>query len=213
MPWFLCPCWSMNPESVYYLFLRIWKYLKTSFLFVGPCDRDYHLGSNFWKFYLIRTGFPVVEPVSLVKVFKLFRLEWIFFGVQIVDTVGRCTTSYLLAGPACSWCLVFLPNCCNRFDLGCTVSELPMCLWWVIYHRSLSVCVFGFHQSRAVLTITLCKWLFLDSSPARCMVGFTHDDQMSHEWEKSIPWGKDLGNHFWPPTSRNSSGKGDFCSL
>jgi hypothetical protein len=29
--WFLCPCWSMNPESVYYLFLRIWKYLKTSF--------------------------------------------------------------------------------------------------------------------------------------------------------------------------------------
>jgi hypothetical protein len=29
-------------------------------------------------------------------------LEWIiFFGVQSVDTIGRCTTSYLLAGPAC----------------------------------------------------------------------------------------------------------------
>ncbi len=28
-----------------------------------------------------------------------------FFGVQSVDTVGRCT-SYLLAGPTCLWCLV-----------------------------------------------------------------------------------------------------------
>ncbi len=42
--------------------------------------------------------------------FKLFRLELIFFwGVQSVDTVGRCTTSTsddLLAGPMCLWCLV-----------------------------------------------------------------------------------------------------------
>ncbi len=39
-----------------------------------------------------------------MKVFRLFRLEWIFLGVEreSVDTVvGRCTTSsYLLAGPA-----------------------------------------------------------------------------------------------------------------
>jgi hypothetical protein len=35
-------------------------------------------------------------------------LDWngLFFGVQSVDTVGRCTTSYLLAGPVCVWCLV-----------------------------------------------------------------------------------------------------------
>jgi len=51
-------------------------------------------------FYLIRTGFTLGEPVSLVKVFRLFRLEQCFFGVQSVNTVGRCTTSYLLAGPA-----------------------------------------------------------------------------------------------------------------
>jgi hypothetical protein len=41
--------------------------------FLGPCplrDRDYGIGSNFWKFYLLE------EPVShLVKVFTLFRLE------------------------------------------------------------------------------------------------------------------------------------------
>jgi hypothetical protein len=46
--------------------------------FVGPWD--YRIRSNFWKFYLIRTGFRLGELVPLVKVF-LFRLEWIFFGV------------------------------------------------------------------------------------------------------------------------------------
>jgi hypothetical protein len=65
------------------------------FHLLGP--GDYGIGSNFWKFCLIRTGFTLGELVSLVKV---FRLEQSFFGVQSVDTVGRCTTSYLLAGPA-----------------------------------------------------------------------------------------------------------------
>jgi hypothetical protein len=72
--------------------------------FIGPCshrDRDYRIWSNFWKFYLTKTGFRLCEPVCLVKVFRLFKLEQICFGVQSVDTVGRCTTSYLLAGPAC----------------------------------------------------------------------------------------------------------------
>jgi hypothetical protein len=62
-------------------------------------DRDYHIESNFWKFYLIRTDFTLREPVPLVKVFRLLRLEHIVFGVQSVDRVGGCTTSYLLAGP------------------------------------------------------------------------------------------------------------------
>ncbi len=25
-----------------------------------------------------------------------------------MDTVGRCTTSYLLVGPTCLWCLVYM---------------------------------------------------------------------------------------------------------
>ncbi len=33
------------------------------------------------------------------------------FGVQSVDPVGRCTTSYLLAGPLCLQCLVFSLGC------------------------------------------------------------------------------------------------------
>jgi hypothetical protein len=66
------------------------------------------IGSNFWQFYLIRTSFTLDEPVSLVKVFRLFRLEWNFW----VDRVGRCTTYYLLAGPACLWCLALFV--CNH---------------------------------------------------------------------------------------------------
>jgi hypothetical protein len=63
-------------------------------------DRDHRIGSNFGKFYLIRTGFTLDKSVSLVKVFRLFRSEH-FFLVQSVDIVCRCTTSCLLAGPAC----------------------------------------------------------------------------------------------------------------
>ncbi len=110
--------------------------------FVGPCPcggRDYHIWSNFfWKFYLIRTGFTLGELVPLVKVFRLFRLEWMFSGVQSVDTVGRCTTSYLLAGPACLWGLVWaqgyyqsgpsIRNCTKP----CWVSSQVSRLWpWV----------------------------------------------------------------------------------
>jgi hypothetical protein len=53
---------------------------------IGPCphrDRDYCIGSNFGKFYIVRTVFTLGEPVSLVKV---FRLEWIFLGVFRVWT-------------------------------------------------------------------------------------------------------------------------------
>jgi hypothetical protein len=54
--------------------------------FVGPCphkNRDYHNGSNFWKFYLIKIGFTLGKLVSLVKVFRLFRLERIFLVFRV----------------------------------------------------------------------------------------------------------------------------------
>jgi hypothetical protein len=44
---------------------------------------DYLIGSNFWKFYLIKTGFILGELVSLVKVFRLFRLERIFLVFRV----------------------------------------------------------------------------------------------------------------------------------
>jgi len=65
------------------------------FVLLGPGGgRDYSIGSKFWKFYL-----TFGELVSLVKVFKLEQM--FFLGVESVNTVSRCTTSYLLAGPAC----------------------------------------------------------------------------------------------------------------
>jgi hypothetical protein len=75
---------------------------------LGPVPGDYQIGSNFWKLYLIRIDFTLSKLVSLVKMFRLFRLERSFLGVQSVNTLSRCTTSYLLAGPACLWCLVCL---------------------------------------------------------------------------------------------------------
>jgi hypothetical protein len=98
---------------VRFTFIHVFYFIHFSQIsFVGPwCgDRDYRIGSNFWKFYLIRTGFTLGEPVSLVKKTCSDCLDrnWIFFGVQSVDTVSRCTTSNLLAGPACLWCLVGL---------------------------------------------------------------------------------------------------------
>jgi hypothetical protein len=70
--------------------------------FVGPCprDTDYGIGSNFWKFYLIRTSFTLGEPVSLVKVFRLFRLEWIVLVFRVWTqynflSIGRASMSMM----------------------------------------------------------------------------------------------------------------------
>ncbi len=38
-------------------------------------DKGYHIGSNFSKFYLIKTGFTLSEHVYLMKMFRLFKLK------------------------------------------------------------------------------------------------------------------------------------------
>jgi len=94
-------------------------------------DRDYHIGSNFWKFYFNRISFTLREPVSLVKVFRLFRLIGSdCFGVQSVNTIGRCTTYYLLAQGqqhVCDalFCFVVYER---STELGC-FSLCSWCLW------------------------------------------------------------------------------------
>jgi hypothetical protein len=72
---------------------RVVSQMLVKKVFVGPCshrDMDYCIGSNFWKSYLIKTGFTLGEPVSLVKkVFRLFKLEQMFLVLrESVDTVG-----------------------------------------------------------------------------------------------------------------------------
>jgi hypothetical protein len=44
---------------------------------------DYRIPSNFGKFYLITTSFTLGELVFLVKVFRLFTLEWIFLVFRV----------------------------------------------------------------------------------------------------------------------------------
>jgi hypothetical protein len=51
---------------------------------------------TFGSFTLLELVSQLHESVSLVKVFRLFKLEQMFFGVQSVHTVGSCTTSDLL---------------------------------------------------------------------------------------------------------------------
>jgi hypothetical protein len=61
-----------------------WSFAATALLGLNPhSDRDYRIGSNFWKFYLIRSSFTLVELVSLVKVFRLFRLEGIVLVFRV----------------------------------------------------------------------------------------------------------------------------------
>jgi hypothetical protein len=53
---------------------------------LGPVpvgDKDYRIGSNFWKFYPIRIDFTWGEPASLVKVFRLFRFERTFLVFRV----------------------------------------------------------------------------------------------------------------------------------
>ncbi len=38
----------------------------------------YHIRSNFWKFYLIRTGFILRELVFLMKVFRFEQIFLVF---------------------------------------------------------------------------------------------------------------------------------------
>jgi hypothetical protein len=98
-------CESMNQWLRMHLKCEI-SGLKTCWAW----DRDYHIQSNFWKFYVMRTSFTLGELVFFGKCLDCLDWKGFFLGVHSVDTVGTCTTSYLLAGPACLWCLVMLWN-------------------------------------------------------------------------------------------------------
>jgi hypothetical protein len=75
-----CVCQCFCPR----LMARAWSCVSGAFVWPCPCrDRDYHNRSNFWKFYLIRTSFILGEPVSLVKLFTLFRLERTFLVFRV----------------------------------------------------------------------------------------------------------------------------------
>ncbi len=82
-----------HPNVLYYIgyqkhtsWIFIVRKLDTQGPLLGPVphrNRDYPIGSDFWKFYLNRTCFTLGDPVSLVKVFRLVRLEWIVLVFRV----------------------------------------------------------------------------------------------------------------------------------
>ncbi len=60
----------------------IMEWRASLFWVLPPQDRECHIGSKFSQFYLIKTSFTLGEAVSLVKVFRLFRLERIVFAFR-----------------------------------------------------------------------------------------------------------------------------------
>jgi hypothetical protein len=94
--------------------------------FLGPVphrDKDYRIRSNFWKFYLIRTGFTLGEPVLLVKVFRLFRLERFFLcSYRIRSSFWKfylIRTGFTLREPVL-WVNVFRLFRLERIFFGCS---------------------------------------------------------------------------------------------
>jgi hypothetical protein len=149
---FQATCWKLNESST----------VKVPG-FVGPCphrDKDYHrIGSNFWKFYLIRTSFTLNEMVSLVmKVFWLFRLE----GIVLVLGVGRCTTSYLLVGPVCfvmPCCFLLLPPSMIAFLNWTRIYNLVIKSLAPEYHHRLFGWTWGFRKES--FSMMIFKYSFL----------------------------------------------------
>jgi hypothetical protein len=113
--------------------------------FIGPCphrDRDYSIGSNFWKFYLNRTSFTLGEPVSLVKVFRLFRLEQIVLVFRVRTQYADVQhIIYWQGQPVCDalftehlmthWkhYLTFVPIGCIKCDIRINSSTCNFCLF------------------------------------------------------------------------------------
>ncbi len=92
-----------------------------------------HFG--FWSSGL---DFGLANWILWWKCFRLLRLEQIVFGVQsVVDTVGKCITSYRLAGPACLWCLLF-KEVCQGFHQWNSTWRKRMKKNWQLLWRSRS---------------------------------------------------------------------------
>jgi hypothetical protein len=77
---FLCH-YCQARDDVCIFWKNTWWVVGTT-TYVG-LDRDYCIRSNFWKFYLIKIAFTLDEIIFLVKMFRLFRLEWIVLVFRV----------------------------------------------------------------------------------------------------------------------------------
>jgi hypothetical protein len=88
------------------------KLKARSSILLGPVTGTIPFDPTFGSFTLLELVSHQVNQFLWWKCLDCLHWNRCFFGVQSVDTVGRCTTSsYLLAGPACLWRLVFRNAC------------------------------------------------------------------------------------------------------
>jgi hypothetical protein len=85
--------------------------IRTDSNCIGPCayrDRDYciRFDPTFGSFTLWESVSHSVNWFLWWKCLDCLNWNRCFLVFRNVDTVGRCTTSSLLAGPACLWHLV-----------------------------------------------------------------------------------------------------------
>ncbi len=130
------------------------------YCFFGPYphrNRDYRIGSNFWKFYLNRTSFTLGELVSLVKVFRLFRLERIVLVFRVwtqhVDVQhlicwqGQRVSDALFSISLSLSQMPYHPLACLQMHGAMDHTATFFCFggwlvfgitWWVFYHMDLN---------------------------------------------------------------------------
>jgi len=120
-------------------------------------DRDYGIGSNFWKFYLIRSGFTLGEAVSLVKVLRLFRLERSFLVFRVWTQQGPEWTSTHQCTNVDGWCtdrMLFSIPVPSQVDVLCFPVLSP-------FSAMISVFFLQLYFLPAPTRFYLCMYLFI----------------------------------------------------
>jgi hypothetical protein len=102
------------------------KIKARSSILLGPVTGTIPFDLTFGSFIFLELVSHSVNRFLWWKCLDCLNSNRCFFGVQSVDTVGRCTTSsYLLAGPACLWRLVFRNACPEKLsDVRCPPTTL-----------------------------------------------------------------------------------------
>jgi hypothetical protein len=115
----------------------------------------------------------LVNPFLGWKCLDCFNWNKYFFGVQSVGTVGRYTTTFLLAGQVCLWRLVYLLFCYLTHETqtinsgGLLIANhLPQSLWvnqkgWPILRSYLVYPFAGVLLATATCTSMMSQTIFM----------------------------------------------------
>ncbi len=118
---------------------------------------DYCIGSNFWEFYLIRTGFTLSEPVSLVKMFRLVRLERILLVFRVWTQLVDAQHLIYWQGHCVCDALFCLAEISHTRVLHVTLLVFLKSSQWVGVHR-FSLRLFGSTVWKLLIIVPFSRW-------------------------------------------------------